>query len=78
MSPDQEQLIEENLPLVIKLARVYEGRGIPFLDLIQVGNLALVEAAARFSAGTSLHFPPLAAYHIRRAMNKLFTELEDK
>lgn len=44
----REQMIKAHLPLVVKIARRFEGAGLPLLDLISEGNLGLIEAVRRF------------------------------
>jgi RNA polymerase primary sigma factor len=44
----QEHLIRANLRLVVKIARSYEGLGLPLLDLINEGNLGLMKGIKRF------------------------------
>ena len=44
----REQMIKANLRLVVKIARDYEGIGLPLLDLISEGNIGLMKAVGRF------------------------------
>src|SRR5580704_9820222 len=44
----REQMIKANLRLVVKIARDYEGIGLPLLDLISEGNIGLMKAVERF------------------------------
>jgi DNA-directed RNA polymerase sigma subunit (sigma70/sigma32) len=44
----REQMIKANLRLVVKIARDYEGIGLPLLDLISEGNIGLIKAVERF------------------------------
>jgi RNA polymerase primary sigma factor len=66
---DQEalhKLVNSNLRLVVKVARVYISRGIPFLDLIQEGNLGLMHAARKFSYLKNARFCTYASWWIRQ------------
>ena len=44
----REHMIKANLRLVVKIARDYEGIGLPLLDLISEGNIGLMKAVERF------------------------------
>ena len=44
----RQKMIECNLRLVVRIARRYPGRGLPFLDLIEEGNLGLIRAVEKF------------------------------
>ncbi|MGH4007166.1 MAG: sigma-70 family RNA polymerase sigma factor, partial [Pseudonocardiaceae bacterium] len=44
----KNRLLEANLRLVVSLGKRYTGRGMPFLDLIQEGNLGLIRAVEKF------------------------------
>ncbi len=58
---DQQQgLVEMNLPLVMTLARRYEGRGVDLMDLIQEGNLGLLRAAQKFDPSLGVQFSTYA------------------
>jgi RNA polymerase primary sigma factor len=61
-------LVEANLRLVVSLARRYTRRGLPLLDLIEEGNLGLVEAVRRFRPGRGTGFSTYAAWWIRQAI----------
>ena len=56
----REQMIKANLRLVVKIARDYEGIGLPLLDLISEGNIGLMKAVERFDPRKGGNFPPTA------------------
>jgi RNA polymerase primary sigma factor len=59
------QLVEANTRLVIFVARKYVGRGVPVADLIQEGNLGLIEAAAKFDVTRGYRFSTYATWWVR-------------
>ena len=64
----RKRIIVANLRLVVYLARNYRNRGLPMLDLIEEGNLGLIQAADRFDPGRGLRFSTYAAIWIRQAI----------
>jgi RNA polymerase primary sigma factor len=64
----RQRLILSHLPLVVALARPYAGRGAPLLDLIQEGNLGLVQAIERFDPQRGVRLASYAAPWIRHAI----------
>ena len=64
----KRQLIEANLRLVVKIARRYEDRGIPFDDLIQEGNLGLMKAVEEVECKKESRFSTYAARQVRQAI----------
>ena len=71
----RNQLIEANLRLVVSLAKRFVGRGMPFLDLIQEGNLGLTRAVDRYDAGQGIPFGTYATWWIRQAMTRALAQL---
>jgi RNA polymerase primary sigma factor len=69
------RLIEENLRLVLPVAKRYRGMGLPFEDLIQEGNLGLMKAADRFDPELGYRFSTYAIWWIRQAIGRA---VEDK
>lgn len=63
-----DKLITASLPLVVSTARRYQRRGIPFADLINEGNLALVRAAQRYDHTRQVRFSSYAVWYVRHAM----------
>src|SRR4051794_41915136 len=63
-------LVESNLRLVVSVARRYQGRGVPLLDLIQEGTLGLIRAAEKFDWRRGLQFSPYPGWGIRQAMRR--------
>ena len=56
----RKKIIESNLRLVASFVRKYKGRGIPFLDLVQEGNLGLIKAIDRFDISKGYKFSTYA------------------
>ena len=65
-----EQLVRGNLRLVVALARRYAATGVPMLDLIQEGNLGLMEAVESFDPEKGFSFRTYATWWIRQAIAK--------
>lgn len=66
----RRRIILANLRLVVHLARHYRNRGLPMLDLIEEGNLGLIQAVDRFDPERGLRFSTYAAIWIRQAILK--------
>ncbi|HMI23960.1 MAG TPA: sigma-70 family RNA polymerase sigma factor, partial [Streptosporangiaceae bacterium] len=66
----RNHLLEANLRLVVVLARRFTGRGMPFLDLIQEGNLGLIRAVDRFDYTKGYRFSTYATWWIRQAITR--------
>jgi RNA polymerase primary sigma factor len=68
------ELVESNLSFVAKVASEYRTLGLPFEDLLNEGNLGLIEAAHRFDATKDIKFISYAIWWIRKAILKALAE----
>lgn len=66
----REQMIKANLRLVVKIARDYEGLGVPLLDLISEGNIGLMKAVDRFDPNKGAKFSTYGAFWIKQAIRR--------
>ncbi|MEE4195930.1 MAG: sigma-70 family RNA polymerase sigma factor [Anaerolineae bacterium] len=66
----REHLITANSRLVISVAKRYMNRGVPFLDLIQEGNIGLMRATKKFEYRRGLKFSTYATWWIRQAISR--------
>ena len=66
----RNRFIKANLRLVASMAKRFAGRGVPFLDLIQEGNLGLIKAVERFDHRKGYRFSTYACWWINQAMTR--------
>lgn len=64
------RMIESNLRLVVKIAKRYMNRGLPFLDLIEEGNMGLIKAVERFQISKECRFSTYATWWIRQSIER--------
>src|SRR6266478_5601391 len=66
----REQMIKANLRLVVKIARDYEGLGLPLLDLISEGNIGLMKGVERFQPDKGAKLSTYAAWWIKQSIKR--------
>lgn len=70
----REKFIESNLRLVVSVAKKFLGRGVPFLDLVQEGNLGLMKAIDKFDLSYDVRFSTYAVYRIKMFVSKAIAD----
>jgi RNA polymerase primary sigma factor len=66
----RNRMIESNLRLVVKIAKRYVNRGLPFLDLIEEGNIGLIKAVEKFQIAKECRFSTYATWWIRQSIER--------
>ncbi len=66
----RKRFIETNLRLVVSIAKRYQHTGLPFLDLVQEGNLGLIRAVEKFEHRKGFKFSTYATWWIRQAITR--------
>jgi len=68
------EMVQSNLRLVVRIARIYAGRGMSFLDMIQEGNLGLMKAVERYDYRKGFKFSTYASWWIRQAVTRALSD----
>jgi RNA polymerase primary sigma factor len=66
----RERMIRANLRLVVKIARQYDGLGLPLLDLISEGNIGLMSAVERFDPSKGAKLSTYGAWWIKQSIRR--------
>jgi RNA polymerase primary sigma factor len=70
----REQMIKANLRLVVKIAREYEGLGLPLLDLISEGNIGLMKGVERFEPTKGAKLSTYVSWWIKQSIKRALAD----
>ena len=73
-SAARERLVNGNLRFVVSIAKQFQGRGLPLIDLISEGNIGLITAIDKFEPEKGYHFISYAVWWIRQSILKAIGE----
>ena len=71
---ERKKMVEANLKLVISIAKKHTNRGIPFLDLIQEGNIGLIKAIDKFEYKRGFKFSTYATWWIKQVISRAISD----
>ena len=69
-----DMLVNSNLRFVVNIANLYKGRGLDIMELINEGNMGLIEAARRFDRSLKIKFISYAVWWIRQNITRAISE----